>query len=169
MTIDDRQTVFNSAPKFYGGLSNNLNYKNWNLDFLFQFVKQQGLSEQIYYPTAGIFSNQPAAVLNHFPESNDPEATQLYTSGNNASVFTAQDYYIQSDAMIVDASYIRLKSLSISYKIPVSQIKISSAKVWLQGQNLLTITNYEGVDPETRSIYYLPPLRQLTLGLQVTF
>ena len=139
------------------------------MDFIFQFVKQEAANELLYFPAAGTFSNQPTAVLNHFPKANNPDTVQLYTSGANADVFTAQNYYTQSDALNTDASYIRLKSASLTYSIPSVWSKVFSGKVYLQGQNLVTFTKYSGVDPETKSIYYLPLLKQFTIGIQLGF
>ncbi|MCK8141451.1 SusC/RagA family TonB-linked outer membrane protein [Flavobacterium sp. I-SCBP12n] len=169
LTSADRKSILDTSPKFYGGLGNNLSYKNWNLDFLLQFVKQEAANELLYFPVAGTFSNQPTAVLNHFPLTNNLDTVQQYTSGANGTVFTAQNYYTQSDALNTNASYVRLKSASLTYSIPSAWSKGFSAKVYLQGQNLFTLTKYSGVDPETKSIYYLPPLRQFTLGIQVGF
>ena len=156
-------------PKFYGGLSNSIVYKNWNFDFLFHFVKQKAANELLFFPTSGGFYNQPVAVLNHYPESNDRQSVQEYTTGNNPDVITAQNYYTQSDAIISDASFIRLKSVALSYKLPTSWSKGLDAKVYVQGQNLLTLTKYSGPDPETRSLIYLPTLKQFTLGIQIGF
>lgn len=165
----DRVVTEDFSPKFFGGIGNNITYKNWNLDFLFQFVKQKAYNERVAFTSAGVLSNQPIYVLNHYPTGNDSETVQQYSAGANADVFTAQDYYIQSDAAITDASYVRLKSLSLTYSIPSVWSKYFSGKVYLQGQNLLTFTKYNGVDPETQSIYYLPALRQITLGIQIGF
>ncbi|RYY25411.1 MAG: SusC/RagA family TonB-linked outer membrane protein, partial [Chitinophagaceae bacterium] len=165
----DRKVIIDFNPEYYGGLGNNITYKNWSLDFLFQFVKQKAYSGLAYFPAAGIAFNQPVAIENHFPTGTGTGSVQQYTSGNNYDVFAAQDHYTQSDAVIVDASYVRLKSLALAFSIPSAWSKTFSGKVYLQGQNLLTFTKYNGVDPETQSINYLPPLRQITFGLQVAF
>jgi len=165
----DRTVTADFSPKYFGGVGNNMTYKNWNLDFLFQFVKQKAFRENVSFATAGIFSNQPISVLNHYPNDNNTATVQQYTAGANAGAFTAQGYYIQSDATITDASYVRLKSLNLTYSIPALWSKSFSGKVYLQGQNLLTFTKYKGVDPETQSTYYLPALRQITLGIQIGF
>ena len=165
----DRIVVVDLTPEYYGGLGNNLTYRNWNLDFLFQFVKQQWYSPHYYFSSPGVFSNQPTSVSNHYPEYSDSATVQQYTSGDNGDALYAQDYYTQSDKIIVDASYIRLKSMSLHYSLPSEWSKTFSGKVYLQGQNILTLTRYQGVDPETHSIYYLPPLRQFTLGIQLEF
>lgn len=81
----------------------------------------------------------------------------------------AQNRYTQSDGAVDDASYVRLKSVSLSYRIPAPRLKSFSGRIYLQGQNLLTLTDYNGADPENQSVSYLPPLRQLTLGVQLTF
>lgn len=164
ITLADRQATNDPNPKFFGGFSNTLSYKNWNLDFLFQFVKQKAANELLYFSSPGTFSNQPVSVLDHYPSGNN---IQQYTSGNNPSATTAQSLYTQSNAIIEDASFIRLKTIMISYNVPTDWLKGLQAKIYLQGQNLFTITPYSGPDPETQSLIYLPPLRQLTLGIQV--
>ncbi len=169
LTSLDRTINVDFSPEYYGGVGNTITYKKWNFDVLLQFVKQKAFNEQVAFPLAGVFFNQPVSVLNHFPESSNVGAVQEYTAGANADAWNAQDYYTQSDAIVTDASYIRLKSLSITYTLPTIWREALSGKIYLQGQNLLTLTRYNGVDPETQSIYYLPPLRQITLGLQLGF
>jgi TonB-linked SusC/RagA family outer membrane protein len=169
LTNADKRVILDANPQFYGGFGNALSYKNWNLDFLFQFVKQQAYNELAFFGPAGTFSNQPVAVLDHFPVSSTLGSVQQYSTGSNGEVYSTLDSYTQSDAIVVDASYIRLKSLSLTYSIPSAWSKTFTGKVYLQGQNLLTFTKYNGVDPETKSLYFLPPLRQFTLGLQIGF
>ena len=70
--------------------------------------------------------------------------------------------------MIRDASFIRLKSLNLSYNLPKLLSGVLAAKIYFQGQNLLTFTNYNGADPENQSGFYLPPLKQYSLGVQFT-
>ncbi len=77
---------------------------------------------------------------------------------------------MESNAGYSDASFIRLKNLSFAYELPnrwKNKSKLKTCQVYLQGQNLLTITKYIGLDPETRSSTTLPPLKILTLGLKV--
>jgi len=166
---DDRKSIKDTSPKYYGGLSNALAYKNWNFDFLFQFVKQEALSIISRFPVAGNFSNQPVQVLNHFPQDNNPSSLQQYATGDNFYATQAQDRYLRSDASITDASFIRLKNVSLSYGIPTTWSKTFTGKIYVQGQNLLTFTKYKGADPENQSPFFLPPLKQFTLGVQLTF
>jgi len=165
---DDRKYVADTSPEFYGGLSNQLSYKNWALDFLFQFVKQDARNYRYSTAMPGTFSNQPVEVTGHWPQDGTTAESQIYTTGANAAAAQAYFQYIDSDATVSDASFIRLKSLSLTYTVPTAWSKKFSAKIYAQGQNLLTFTNYKGADPENHS-FYLPPLRQLTLGIQLGF
>jgi len=77
-----------------------------------------------------------------------------------------------SDAAYTDASYIRLKNASFSWQIPNGWKKsahFQSCRLYLQGQNLLTITSYKGLDPETKNSTSLSPLRVWTFGFQIGF
>jgi len=76
-----------------------------------------------------------------------------------------------SDGLITDGSFIRVKNISLSYQLPGSwkqKAHLQNARLYLQCQNLFTITNYKGLDPETPGLN-LPPLRMITAGFQVTF
>lgn len=162
---DDRQHLADTSPKWFGGFSNQLQYKNWNFDFLFQFVKQNGRNYLYNASFAGDMGNQPIAVLDVWPQAG--ASTQPYTSGANAAAANSHALYANSDASVSDASYIRLKNVSLSYAIPLGTRSAFSARIYVQGQNLLTITRYKGADPENQSFFFLPPLRQFTLGVQL--
>ncbi|MDP2159223.1 MAG: SusC/RagA family TonB-linked outer membrane protein, partial [Flavobacterium sp.] len=163
---NDRQVIGNLNPEWFGGLGNQLNYKNWELDILFQFVKQQGRNFGYFFPVPGSFSNQPTEVLNHWPANGANTSSQVYTSGANPDAMQAFLRYIDSNAIISDASFVRLKSISLSYNLPSNWTKSFSGRIYLQGQNLLTFTKYRGADPENQTSGFLPPLKQWTLGLQ---
>jgi hypothetical protein len=79
---------------------------------------------------------------------------------------------LASDRRFADVSYIRLKNLALSWSLPqkwIDKVHFRSVRFYLHGQNLLTITRYKGLDPETQSMTSLPPLRVWTLGLQAGF
>jgi hypothetical protein len=74
-----------------------------------------------------------------------------------------------SNAVYDDASYVRLKNVMLAYAMPASVLKklhLQLCKIYLQGQNLLTITGYKGADPETQIV--VPTLRVITGGIQLT-
>ncbi|OXA73010.1 SusC/RagA family protein [Flavobacterium aquidurense] len=163
---EDRQKTADLTPKYYGGIQNQLRYKRWNLDFLFQFVKQKNH----IYPMgfAGQMSNQPKVKMDSWQVPTDIAEYQIYTTGYNSDVVTAEYLYNRSDASITDASYIRLKNISLSYQLPLN-LNAIQCKITLQSQNTLTFTKYKDGDPEFTSAGYLPPLRVITAGVQLTF
>jgi TonB-linked SusC/RagA family outer membrane protein len=163
----DRQKTMDLTPKYFGGLQNQFQYKNWQLDFLFQFVKQQ-VSNYTPNVSAGYNVNQNTDMLNAWQQAGDIVPYQMYTTGANSAAATAFTRYASSDAMIVDGSYIRLKNISLVYALPLG-LKGINCKLSLQGQNVLTFTHYKGGDPEFRYTSTLPPLRVFSAGVQLNF
>ncbi|MBS7234167.1 SusC/RagA family TonB-linked outer membrane protein [Flavobacterium psychroterrae] len=163
---DDRQTTANLNPKFYGGIQNQFELKRWKLDFHFQFVKQTNRS----FPMgpAGMMSNQQARIAQSWQAPGDNAPYQIFTTGYNNDALMANYFYSESTAVLTDASFIRLKNISLSYELPVN-LKESSCKIMLQGQNLLTFTKYIDGDPEFTTYGYLPPLKVISLAVQLTF
>jgi len=167
----DRTEAVNLDPKFYGGLSNTLQFKGFEFSFLFQYVKQiaQNYRFGTYFP--GFFNtNLPANFVDRWQQPSDIAPIQKVSNGFDQ--FGSLDAAFQSNAAYSDASYLRLKNASLSYTFPkkwLNGLHMDLAKVYVQGQNLLTLTNFNGGDPETRSVITLPPLRVLSLGLQLTF
>lgn len=163
---EDKQSVVDFNPQYFGGLQNQLSYKRWKLDLLFQFVKQENRS--YYNGFAGQMSNQPARAADSWIKSGDNAAQQIYTSGYNEDAVTADYLYNQSTGSITDASFIRLKNIAFSYDLPLGT-KSTQCQLILQGQNLLTFTKYKDGDPEFIASGYLPPLKIITAGIQLTF
>lgn len=167
-------TVFiNPDPKFYGGYQNSLNYKGWQLDFLLQFIKQRARGYSLG-AVPGMFQggmgNQPVSVLDRWQQAGDKALAQRYNSNGSEriSFINAQ----QSNAVWEDGSYVRLKNLSLSWQLPECWKKkahVQSCRLYIQGQNLFTITKFTGLDPENKSTdATLPPLRVITTGVQLT-
>jgi len=168
---DDYTFVEDLAPSFYGGFATKVQYKGFSLSVFFQFVRQKGFNYAYNNPTPGSMANQPVEVLNRWRKPGDMAATQLYTTTNPGSA--AYYYYsTASDGAIGDASFIRWKNAALTYSLPaewVGRIKAGSARIYLQGENLVTLTHYKGGDPEIRSMSNLPPLKILTAGIQIIF
>ncbi len=172
----DNTVVINTAPKFYGGFENSFSYGSFQLNFLIQFVKQTGI--KFFYNAQSLvnpggfysgYSNQPETVLERWqgPTQQNAAVQAFHT------VQSPYDVYVgnleNSDGGYGDNSFLRLKNLSFSYALPkiaVQKMHISYCKIYLQGQNLITITKYKGLDPENQSVNALPPLRVLTAGIQ---
>ncbi|TDO96076.1 SusC/RagA family TonB-linked outer membrane protein [Flavobacterium sp. 245] len=163
---EDQQTVADLNPEYYGGLQNNLQYKRLTLDFLFQFVKQKNSSYPMGF--AGQMSNQQVRKLNSWQQPGDNSPYPMYTQSYSSDAANSDYLFSDSNASIVDASFIRFKNISLTYDVPVS-LKETQLKIMLQGQNLWTITRYEDGDPEFIKYGYLPPLKVITAGIQLIF
>lgn len=169
--LGDRYYVGATYPKYYGGLGNSFIYKDFALDLFFQFVKQDGLSmltSSYTVPGQGL-KNGSKELINEYLSAGLPTLNQVTASYDDA--YTAYSRYLASDAMIEDASFIRLKNVNISYQVPakiLQKIKVKNLRLYLQGENLFTITKYKGFDPESRGLA-LPPLRTYLVGIQCSF
>lgn len=166
---DDNKAVEKLGVRFFGGWSNNLRFGNWSASFLWQFVEQRNWNYNRSMPMPGILNNQPVEALNVWSASNPDGQYMPYSAGYNSQKLSLHGFFQNSTAAVSDASFIRLKNVQISYKIPVKEMGIKEAMVYFQGQNLLTITKYFGMDPEFYLVGFLPPLKTYSLGFQVTF
>jgi len=163
---EDKQIIADLNPKFYGGLQNRLAYKGVSLDFLFQFVSKD--SKAYSMSSAGTMSNKHVRLLESWSSPGDAAPYQIYTAGFNSAAVTANSQFNQSTASITDGSFIRLKNIALSYKLPLN-LNNTQCMIMLQGQNLLTFTRYDDGDPEFTTYGYLSPLKVITAGIQLTF
>lgn len=163
-------------PKYYGGLSNTINYKGISLTAFFEFKKQKGRNfiGNIYDSglTPGFMRNFPTEVLSRWQKEGDiTEIQRFIATYTTPAAEAAELMFRTNDAIYSDASYIRLKNVEVSYNLPNQALKsIHFHKIMLfaRAQNLLTITNYKGTDPETQNINMLPPLRTVTFGISAS-
>lgn len=170
--VDQTATV-DFTPRYFGGFSNEISYRNWNLSFLFQFVKQRGVNYLTYFSgnTPGSRNNQLADVLGRWQNPGDITPIQRFvTSGEGSTAFS--NYAAYSDGRVTDASFLRLKNLYLSYSIPknlADNLKLKLIRIYFQGQNLWTISGYKGLDPERNDAIALslPPLAVYSLGIQI--
>ena len=166
---DDREAVRDLNPDFFGGVSNSLSYRGISLEFLFQFVRQDNYNEKVASSAPGTFANQPAAVMDRWTSPGSGGQYQRFTTGADSDAAAAFSRFTNSTGVISDASFIRLKNIALSYTIPGDLVKGMGCRIFLEGQNLLTITGYKGRDPEFTSLNYLPPLKIITTGIQLNF
>ncbi|WP_418501814.1 SusC/RagA family TonB-linked outer membrane protein [Flagellimonas sp.] len=166
---EDRQALVHLAPKFFGGASNSFSYKGWQVDVLFQFVKQTGINYLFTSGFPGGFNNKHREILNHWQQDGDRVEIQRYTSGTDSQAIQANSNFQNSTGAFTDASFIRLKNLSISYLLPKEWGNGFDCRLFLLGQNMFTITNYLGIDPENQSTSSVPPLKIFSVGVELTF
>lgn len=164
--FQDRVVIQERTRQYFGGINNNLSYKGFSLRFLWQFVKQEGTFATLF--KAGFPENQIAEVA---PLLEDGAAYQQPSQTTAAS----QAYYraVGSDFVIEDASYLRLKTLSFSYDFSLNTIQklgLEKLRVFVTGQNLITITDYPGMDPAmpTGGTSFAN-LRTFSAGMQLNF
>ena len=143
---NDRTIIGNSNPELYGGFGNTLKYKNitLNMFFTFQYNADVINANKVYLEYLAGAENNMATVLDYWTLEN--QNTNMPTPGIDAA-----GPWMMSDRYIEDASFLRLKTISMSYKFPSKLIKWSKLKslsVELAAKNLLTFTNYSGSDPE---------------------
>lgn len=172
--LGDMYVMGTRLPEFFGGLSNNLTYKNFNLSFLLQFVKQEGEKLNFGYmaPTAlGIMTNFDVSMRDRWRQPGDiTDVPRAAATSADAAYSVYNTYYRHSDAQWGDASFIRLKNVMVSYDLSslLSVLQSQKISIYAQGQNMLTFTNYEGFDPETRG-RSTPPMKFYTFGLRFTY
>lgn len=141
---DNRKPAGNPFPKFVGGITNTFNFKGFDLNFLFTF--QYGNT---------IYDDQAKRMIGDFYSiAQRPEILDAWTPSNpNSNVPGLNQYttYVNSTRFLYDASYIRLKNLSLGYsfsKKVCNKIKLSSLRIYVSGNNLWIFTKYKGWDPE---------------------
>lgn len=171
---NDRTEYVTYLTRFSGGISNDLTYKNFNLSFLFQFAKKDAPIYNIILPGSFASSsgqgNQPEYILDYWQQAGQ-SATFQKVSSKYADANISNAYYnamYNSTFGFQDASFIRLKNVSISYSFPsdwISKYGVRDGRLFVNAQNVFTLSHYKGVDPEASNPRALPPLRVITFGV----
>ncbi|NLR93956.1 SusC/RagA family TonB-linked outer membrane protein [Flammeovirga agarivorans] len=175
---DDRQIIGNAQPKFFGGFNNTFGYKGFSLNVLVQY----SIGNQIYNYTRSQLESQAAqdamttATLRSWRKNGD--VTDVPRAYQGDPMLNGR----QSSRWVEDGSYVRLKTVTLSYNLMNESIKnagINSIRFTITGNNLLTWTNYLGYDPEVNysnnpgaigiDRYVYPPNRGVTMGVNVQF
>ena len=177
ITPADQTILGDPFPDFTFGLQNSLSFRNWQLDMFFQ--GQQGAELlninviESLYPANFRRNRLSEQMLNRWTPQNT--GTQ-WPSGTDPNSYGGSKV---NSLVLQDASYIRLKNIQLSYNVPVGNISfLSSLRIYATGQNLFTLTDYIGFDPEANSFgrsnvrvdYSSYPLaRTFLLGLNARF
>ena len=140
----DKTIIGNPNPDIYGNIFANLHYKNFDLNLGFNY----SLGNDVYNYERSIlesesnFFNQTTAVTNRWRyEGQITDMPRLsYGDPQGNSRF--------SDRWIEDGSYLRLKTVKLTYNVPVNLSWLQGLSIWAEANNLLTITHYLGSDPE---------------------
>jgi hypothetical protein len=173
--IHDQTYIGNPTPKFTYGLNTDLEWKGLELNFFFQGTQGNDIyNNTVRYDFA--YVNRPSSVLARWTgpgTSNHEPRVNLSDPNQNARV---------SDRFVEDGSYLRLKTLQLGYNLPknwLQKVHIEKMKVYLTAQNLITFTNYKGLDPEIGTIGgsleigidrgFYPQARTIMGGISLTF
>lgn len=163
------------APVFFGGFGNTLKYQKIEIHVFLSFKKQDApnylssLYSQNIIP--GMMFNQPTYVLNRWTKPGDISDMQRFTASTASAAYGNVLRFRSSDGIYGDASYLRLRTIDISYAVdndrPAKMFK--SIKFFLQVQNLITLTRYKGADPETHDLFSVPPMKTWSIGIKSFF
>lgn len=175
----EKQDVIGSAqPKFYGGFTNTFTYKNFNLMVLFTYSYGGDVMYlvDVQNKYIGGNTNKGTKILERYtPENPNSERPRLILGQNAYAYNSSNDVY--------DASFIKLKSVVLTYRLPsplLNKMKMRDVSVYVSGSNLLTISSYPGPDPEVSGNPYslingstdsgtFPTVRQFNAGIRVAF
>ena len=144
---EDRTIIGDPNPLFSGGFTNTLNYRAWELSFFINFSYGNDIfnATRIFIEAMRGPDNQSTAILDRWRQPGDitdmPRATESDPNANNRI----------SSRFVEDGSFARLKTLTLSYNMNrqwIERIGVRSARIFFTGANLITITNYSGMDPE---------------------
>ena len=175
ITPDDRTYLGNTNPRYVGGFGNDFNYKGFDVNIFFQ-----GAFDYSLY-------NMNRLVME---SATSTDALNRWVSGKNENTSIPREGYFTStfgsyvnSRFVENASYLRLKVLSLGYNVPVNLIKqikfIDGLRLYASGQNLLTFTKYTGTDPEVNThsgsnvgggidFNSFPAFKTFTIGLKLT-
>lgn len=173
----DREYCGSPFPKFTYSINGNVTYKNFDFALTFQGVTGNKIYNatrlELEDVTRG--TNYLATTLDYWtPNNTDASVPRLTWNDTNRNSRS------ESDRFLEDGSYFRLRSVQVGYTIPTSLLKglIQNARVYVNAENLFTITSYSGYTPDVNasSVYsrgfdefIYPSNRTFMLGLNVTF
>jgi hypothetical protein len=166
--IDDRIHVGKLGTFFSAGLGNQFTYRNWSLDFFFQYVEQNKRFITYYVTLPGYPNNLPKEFTDLSVPGVKIGKYQRATSNGNPAATNAHNLAYNSSLGPTKANYAKLRNASLSYNLPQLGKTGIGCRFFLQGQNLLTISDYPAADPETE-FKYLPTLRTILFGATLTF
>lgn len=151
ITTDDRQIDGSIWPKFFGGLTNNFSYKQFDAGVFFAFSYGNKVYNHNKFFGEGGGSRDAARVIFKSNLERWQQPGDQTTLGKPDGV-NVNNYRDGGSRWLEDGSFLRLRSLNIGYTIPTAALGkwgIGNVRIYAQGSNLWTLTNYTGLDPES--------------------
>ena len=146
ITAADRDFVGNPHPDFTYGINLSAGYKNFDLAIFAQGVQGNEIFNYVrYWTDFNVFQgNRSKRMLyESYGNTSNPKLPRLNSS--DASSQQVSSYFLE------DGSYLRLRNIQLTYTIPnniMKKVGIAGAQIYIQGQNILTLTQYTGLDPD---------------------
>lgn len=178
LTANDRKLLGSSMPTWYGGWSNTVTFRDFDLNIFFRFSggnKIMNASRQSSLMNMD-FANNGTEILGRWVSKEQPGdgVTPKIGYGDASALFNDR---LTDSHFVETGNYLKLSNVTLGYTLPksiISKINMTKVRFYVQGQNLFTITGYTGLDPETNSRYGvdwngMPQQRSFTLGANITF
>jgi len=189
-TIDvkDLKVIGNAFPDFIFGWTNRVSYRNFELTFLIQGSQGNDVFNQARIRLQNPYEAVSTKILNRWTQDNqntdvpafiDQQTRQNANLVSKVKILSDQ----RQSRWVEDASYIRLKNITLAYDLPVSLIRrigLSKLRAYVTGANLITITKYTGYDPEVSAFNdndaqigvdfsNYPTAKTVTVGVSLSF
>jgi len=165
INADDRTFIGNPIPKITYGFNFNASYQNFDISFLIQGVQDvdryNDIIQILDYDSRPF--NSTTDVLNSWNGEGTSNTTPRLTFNNNGGGFVSSKF-------VEDASYVRLKNIELGYTFNNAIKGVNNLRIYVSGQNLITITDYKGLDPESTSLIdkgTYPQSRQVLFGARI--
>lgn len=172
LAFADQTRYIDLTPKYYGGLTNSFRYKNWMLDFMLLYsegFRENDISMLSVIP--GFQGNITQYVFNNsWRKPGDAALYQRFTQTTSSPVYNSRAWS-GTEQYYGNVWYVRLNNLSLSYDLSgplLKKLRLSFCRLYVNSQNLFTLTNFKGSDPVT-GVNSMPPLRVVTGGVQLKF
>lgn len=169
---DDRTYIGNPNPDFIFAINNTFAYKGFDLTIFLQGVYGNDIynANRIWTEGMAVAQNQEISTLNRWTgEGTSNSVPRAVYNDPNKNIRP-------SDRFVEDGSYLRVKNVIFGYSFPqkvTQKLKMSSARIYVSGTNLLTFTNYSGFDPEVGvngiDLNTYPVTRTFSLGVNMSF
>ena len=166
-SLDDRVTVGKILPDYVGGLTNTFSYKGFDLNTLFTFAIGGNLYDGSAKRQLGIVTdwNIRTDIANRWRNPGDVADFPRLTMNTGTYTGLTSEWQYNSTMFLYDASFVRLREVTLSYNIPAGvtkKLRLQNLKLFATGMNLLTFSKYPGGDPEIARDFENPQDRNLS-------
>lgn len=174
---EDMVTIGNLDPVVYGGWNNKFTYGQFEFGLLLEGRVQNNINPKfygyLYQPGSSNpewLTNQSVAFVERWRLPGDVSQNQKVSVSQDPAFLQSTEQLMASDKMLVDGSYLRVRFVSFCWTAPrhwSKRFSLSTLKLYLRMQNIITITGYSGGDPTIQSPVAMPSVRSFLAGLEI--